>query len=434
MTTIPHLTATLQTLFGPTADAEAKKAGFGQRHSKLTGSKFTQTVVFGHLEDDQVTLADLTSTAAAFGVDISPQGLDQRFTEAASDLLKGVLDQAVQEVIASDPVAIPLLQRFSSVCLVDSSTIALPEALATVWAGCGNQTDQAAAALKVHLRLDMLSGALTGPLITSGRTHDCASALAGAALPGGALRLADLGYFKLGVMRDMTRQGVYWLSRLQVTTAVFDRSGRRWGLLQLLSAQADTVDLAVTVGAQERVPCRLLAQRVPDEVAEQRRRRMREQAQRKGQPVSEERLRLAGWTIYITNVPESLLSVAEALVLGRVRWQIELLIKLWKSHGRIDESRSEKPWHILCDVYAKLLAMLVQHWLVLVSVWHYVDRSLTKAAKMIRKHVRDLEIHFAQASALTAALTVMTHCLSKGCRINKSKKDPRAFQLLQGLA
>jgi hypothetical protein len=434
MTTIPHLTTTLQTLLGPTADAEAKKAGFVQRQSKLTGSKFTQTVVFGHLEDGQATLADLTSTGLALGVDITPQGLDQRFTQSASDMLKGVLDRATEEVIASDPVAIPLLQRFAGVCVVDSSTIALPETLATVWAGCGNQTDQADAALKIHLRLDMLTGALTGPVITAGRTHDRSSTVAVTPLPCGALRVADLGFFSLGAMREMTQHGVYWLSRLQANTAVFDDTGRRWILSHLLSEQGETVDMAVTVGTQDRVPCRLVARRVPDAVADERRRRMRNEGQRRGQPVSEERLRLAGWTIYITNVPSSLLSVAEAMVLGRIRWQIELLIKLWKSHGRIDESRSAKPWHVLCDVYAALLAMLVQHWLVLVSVWRYVDRSLTTAAKMIQKHARDLEINFAEADDLTDALMRLTRCLSKGCRISKSNKDPRAFQLLQGLA
>ena len=68
MTTIPHLTSVMQTLLGPTADAEAKKAGFVQRQSKLSGSKFVQTVVFAQLEDGQGTLADLAGTALALGV------------------------------------------------------------------------------------------------------------------------------------------------------------------------------------------------------------------------------------------------------------------------------------------------------------------------------------------------------------------------------
>jgi hypothetical protein len=45
-----------------------------------------------------------------------------------------------------------------------------------------------------------------------------------------------------------------------------------------------------------------------------------------------------------------------------IAWQVALLFQLWKSPGRIDESWSTKPWCILCEVYAPLLAMLVQHW------------------------------------------------------------------------
>ena len=434
MTTIPQLTTTLQTLLGPTADAEARKAGFVQRQSKLTGAKFTQTLVFGQLEDAHASLEDLVHTALTLGVDISPQGLDQRYTQSASAMLKGVLDRAIEAAIASDPVAVPILKRFTRVYVMDSSTIALPEALATIWSGCGNQTAKADAALKIHLRLEVTTGALAGPLISDGRLHDRSSALSTEQLPPGSLRLADLGYFSLAAMRDMTAHGVYWLSRIQANTAVFDATGQRHTLSQWLSQLDGPIDLAVTVGAQERMPCRLLAQRVPDDVAEERRRRMRAEGQRRGQPVSEERLRLAGWTICITNAPSSLMSVAAAMVLTRLRWQIELLIKLWKSHGHIDESRSGKPWHVLCDVYAKLLAMLVQHWLLLVGCWRYVDRSLSKAAKIVQKYARYLAIHFTDAGTLVIALTQLARSLGKGCRINKSKRDPRTFQLLLRLA
>jgi hypothetical protein len=85
-------------------------------------------------------------------------------------------------------------------------------------------------------------------------------------------------------------------------------------------------------------------------------------------------------SILITNVPAARLTVQEALIVARTRWQIELLFKLWKSHGQIDESRSDKPWRMLCEVYAKLLAMLVQHWILVVCCWCYPNRSLTKAA------------------------------------------------------
>jgi IS4 transposase len=78
----------------------------------------------------------------------------------------------------------------------------------------------------------------------------------------------------------------------------------------------------------------------------------------------------------------------------RTRWQIELVFKLWKSEGRIDEWRSEKPFRILCELYAKLVVMIIQHWILLTS-WQYPDRSLFKSVKTIRKHAMNLAMAFA---------------------------------------
>ena len=85
------------------------------------------------------------------------------------------------------------------------------------------------------------------------------------------------------------------------------------------------------------------------------------------------------------------------MVLARVRWQIELMFKLWKSYGYIDQWRSEKPWRILCEVYAKLIAMIIQHWILLTGGWHYPKKSLVKASKVVVKHA------FSIASALAVS-------------------------------
>ena len=172
--------------------------------------------------------------------------------------------------------------------------------------------------------------------------------------------MADLGYWSLEALQTLAQQDVLWLSRLQTQTAVYDTTGQRRELLELLTAHAtEALEQEVLLGLELRVPARLLAVRVPQDVADTRRRRLREAARQKGRQVSALRLALAAWTILVTNVPPERLTLREALVVGRVRWQIELLFKLWKSHGSIDESRSTKPWRILCEVYAKLLAMLI---------------------------------------------------------------------------
>jgi Transposase DDE domain len=440
MTTVPQLAQTLQIVFTTTADAAARATGFVQRRSKLSGAAFVQALVFGWLANPHASLAALAQAAAVAGVAISPQGLDQRCGEAAAGFLEAVLAAAVQAVVAAEPVAIPLLQRFSAVVLLDCSTIVLPDALGLWWPGCGGSSaTHTQAALKLGVRFDLCSGALRGPLLYDGRTHESTTPIQSAPLPAGALRLADLGFFDLEARAQIGAQDGYWLSRLHFGTAVYDAEGRRWDVLDLLAAQGTAqVALPIALGAQQRLSARLLAVRVPQEVAvrvpqevaDQRRRRLRLPARDRGRTPSAARLAWCDWTLLVTNVPPDMLSLREALVLARARWQIELLFKLWKSHGHIDESRSGKPWRVLCEVYAKLLAMVVQHWLLLTGCWASPDRSLVKAAQTVRHHAMHLASALACPAALAAAITVIHRCLAAGCRLNRRKKKPNTYQLL----
>jgi len=305
MTTVPHLAQTLQTLLTTTAETLARSSGFVQRQSKLTGALFAQALVFGWLANPQATVEMLAQAAVVAGVVITPQGLDQRCTEAAAVFLEALLAHAVQTVVTAEPVAIPLLQRFSAVVLLDCSTIMLPAALAPWWPGCGGTTPaHGSAALKLGVQVDLCRGTLGGPLLYDGRTHESTTALHHAPVPPDALRLADLGFFDLSVFQEIGRTGGYWLSRLHFGTALFDTQGRRWDVLALLAAQ-DTpqVDLPLLVGAGQRLPARLLALRVPQEVADQRRRRLRATAQNHGRTPSAARLAWCDWTLFITNVP-----------------------------------------------------------------------------------------------------------------------------------
>jgi hypothetical protein len=428
MTSIPQVVQAMQTVLTTVADQAGRATNFILREVKLRGSTFTQTLVFGFLADPNATLEALAQTAAALGVRISPQGLDQRFTEEAAACLEQVCAAAVAQVIAAAPVAVPILERFPAVEVQDSSTITLPPALADVFFGCAEGT----AGLKVHVGLNLRSGALRGPTISDGCTHDSTVALPGD-LPPQSLRLMDLGYFRLERFQTLSEQQIYWLSRFKTGTIVWDAEGVRWDLPDLLATQTTTVvDLPVRLGQAGTLACRLLARRAPQEVVDQRRRRLYAEAHRRGTTPSPASLALAAWTILITNVPAEMLTVQEALVVAHTRWQIELLFKLWKSHGRIGESCSEQPWRILCEMYAKLLAMLVQHWILVVCCWQYPDRSLTKAAQTIRRLALHLACVLRDTDQLPAALGIIQDCLAIGCRINKRKKEPHTYQLLFG--
>jgi hypothetical protein len=230
----------------------------------------------------------------------------------------------------------------------------------------------------------------------------------------------------------MDSQGVYWLSRVK-SCNILHYQDKRWDLLGFLERHCkDVADIQVLLGDKEQVPCRLLARRVPDDVAKLRRCKRISEAKAKGKPVSDKALKLASWAVLCCNIPHEMLSLEEGFVLMRARWQIELIFKLWKSHGCIDEWRTENPWRILCEVYAKLIVMLIQHWILLVGCWQYPDRSLFKAAKTIQNHAMNLACAFASGrkKRLREALKTIQCCLAVGCRINKRKKEPHTYQLL----
>jgi hypothetical protein len=70
-----------------------------------------------------------------------------------------------------------------------------------------------------------------------GKQSDQATTLTPEALPTGALHIADLGYFDIERLAAMDRRGVYFLSRIQVGTAVFDARGQRLDLWKWLDHQ-----------------------------------------------------------------------------------------------------------------------------------------------------------------------------------------------------
>lgn len=435
MITIPEVAEAMQRVLTTTADALARRTGFVQRESKLTGALFVQTMVLGCLRKPETKLGDLAQTAASLHLQISNQALDQRFTSAAADLLKEALNAAATTLIAAQPVAIPLLQRFGAVIIQDGSLITLPEELTTVWRGCGGSTPEAgAAALKIQLRLDLLSGTLQGPLLQDGRTHDQSAVFPEVPARKGRLYLNDLGYFSLDRFRDIDRRGDFFLSRLKMGTVLYDAEGQRLDLASFLKGQTgNRVDVPVQMGAQHRLTVRLLAFRVPPEVANERRRKLNEEARRKGQMVSKARLAVADWTIFVTNLPQEQLSLEEALVLARARWQIELLFKLWKKEGRIDEWRSKKAYRILCELYGKLIAMVIQHWLFLIDVWSHPDRSLMKAAEMVQSTAFAIALAVIGVIDLALVLSEIGNCLGTASRMNPRRKHPNTYQQLLDL-
>ena len=87
------------------------------------------------------------------------------------------------------------------------------------------------------------------------------------------------------------------------------------------------------------------------------------------------------WLLVLTNVDGRMLSARQVVALMRLRWQIELFWKRWKQEGKIDTWRSGKPQRISTELYAKLLGLLLEHWVTLQGCWADPRRTSSKLDK-----------------------------------------------------
>jgi len=434
MVSIAQVTQALQAVLKEGAGRLGRETGFVQRQVKWCGSTFVQALVLGFLSNPEASYSELSQSAAMVGVAISAQGLEQRFTQTAACFVRKVLEVAVAQVIQTCHSPFSMLERFRGVYIRDSSVIALPASLKELWSGVGDSQGETAA-LKLQVNLDFQSGQLQGPVLQEGRAHDQTSPFQAERLPAGALHLADLGYFNLDRLAQDQTDGVYWVTRLKLGTVMYGPDRQRIELLTWLQRQSVTVvEERVSLGQKHRLSCRLIAVRVSQEAVGRRRQRLREWARKKQRPVSAERLKLAEWTLVVTNIPEEMLTSHQVLTVLHVRWQVELLFKLWKSHAKVDEWRSHNPWRILCEIYAKLIGLILSHWLFAVSLWPHPDRSLFQAAKTVQKWAVPLALAIGDSDKLRETLTILCQCLITGCRQQKRKTHPATFQELLGLA
>jgi Transposase DDE domain len=425
----------LHELFNDAADHLARASGFTRRARKLTGAVFAKALVFSLLKRPDATLDDFAEMAEALEAPVTPQAFDERFGPAAAAFLHELFVAAFQRCFASlRPALLPLLRRFNGVYLRDATLVALPPSLAELFPGRGGRhaPHGRAAAVKLVFEAEVGTGALTGCSLLAGLSNEKAAEVAGAPLPEGALLLEDMGFHSGQRLQDYIDQGVYVVARVPAWTAVFGEAGGRIDLVkELRKARGWRYERAVQLMHGRRLRLRLLALRLPEAEAERRRRRVREEARKRGRKASQKRLDMCEWNVLLTNAPRGLLSAEEAGVVRRVRWQVELVFKVFKSEGRIDEWRSGDRRRVLCELYAKLLAMVVQNRALLAAGYVMLRHSARRAARRARGLARKLMKRLGRPRKFARAVVRLAVALHRRCAVVSRRAEPSTLDRLR---
>ncbi len=417
----------------------AYETGAVKRKGKLDAKTLVQLTIFGFWQDPDIRLSGLAQIGGRREVYVTESAISQRFTPECANVFLRIMQRLAEVRLEGEKVDIPLLKQFSEVIVEDSTSVSLPAELAGIWLGCGEEGWANEAAVKAFVRWNMLNGELLGPQLTDGRTNDHKSPFSIEELPEHSLHIADLGFFAIERLCSIARYKNggskkggkrYFVSRLQPHTNLYNRRGHLLKLKGILPQQVGQVcEMGAVLGHKNGVPVRLILLRVPKEVAEERQARIIEKAKDNGNEPSKEILELAHWTIVITNIPRKMASYEEILVLLRLRWQIERLFRLWKEGGKIDEWRTKKPYRILCEIYAKMCAMIIQQSLIQEGCWLDPLRSIVKAAACLRRECNRIMVAFYEGN-LENTVQSLLRTLQAGCRIDRRAAYPSTAQLL----
>jgi len=134
-------------------------------------------------------------------------------------------------------------------------------------------------------------------------------------------------------------------------------------LLELARAlqpeQRPLLEKMLFLGACERVAVRLIAARMPEAVVNERRRRARNSARKRGYTPSQAHLTLLAWNLFITNVPGAVWTPATVCTAYSLRWQVELVFKSWKSDLHLATLTTKTAESTLCYLYGRMLLILL---------------------------------------------------------------------------
>jgi hypothetical protein len=378
-------------------------------------------------------LNDLVQSSDELGITITESGLHQRLNDQAVRFMKLLLERSIQRFQDRQRLPGEVLRHFSQVNVLDSSIVTLPETLREQFRGVGWRGGVAAA--KLQLSFDYLSGALNALEVTSARTPDQTCQLHRQQACPQSLQLFDLGYFDQQVLADLDHQQAYFISRLQTQTALYPtaEASEALDLRALLPAQLEPCgERQVYLGRLTRLPVRLVFERLPPTVVAARRRTAKLKARKHGQTCSERLLALLEWSLFITNVPADFLTPDQVLIVYRVRWQAELVFKLWKSQAKLKHVPPCKPARVLCQFYARLLAVVLFHWLV--APWrfaHSLELSLPKAFRILQRYAsRLLQAMATHWVLMPACLQHLADAFLRFAPKNIRKKAPSTYQLL----
>lgn len=344
---------------------------------------------------------------------ISKQGLCERMGQPAVDMVRSLLENYIKRSYESIKIK-GLFNSFKRVLIQDSTTLSLPCSLVNHFHGNKSNGSQRAVA-RIQCVFDYLSGSFSYFGLHSYTENDQSAAMqVSSYIKKGDLIIRDLGYFTFNSIESIIEKKAFFVSRLPHNVSIFDiKLKSSIDILKLLRKK-NHFDGWVLIGSNQRIKVRLIVKRVPQHIAQERRRKAKKNNDKRFS-YSNRYLKLLDYTFYITNVEENIWNYEQVYKAYRVRWKVEIIFKSWKSHFYIDKlihKQCNNYNRVKCIIYLMLLFIMLIH----IKLINPIEKrliekynkqiSLLKIAKIISNNFRLI---------IEQSLELLDHFIIKYC-------------------
>jgi hypothetical protein len=323
----------------------AEKIGFVKRNDgKLLPITLVKALTIGILNESKVTLQVIACKCEEMqeNLRISKEAIYQRL-KTGSKLMKEIFEETIRDALqkVSKTEIVIVFKQFKNVYICDSTILQVPDKLKDIFPAAGSTNLKSA--LKLQVVFSIINRNIKKLEIFKGTDNDQQYAYEIAKmLEPNELVIFDLGYYGKPVLNEIKAKGAYFVSRISHHNKFYIKAQtpghnvKNINILEAFKKSDGIVDIEIMIGREKakRLTCRLVAAKLPEEVANERRRKAKIKA--KGKTLSDYQLEFLGWNIFITNCSEDMLSLEAICDIYRIRWQIEILFKSYKSHMNLE--------------------------------------------------------------------------------------------------
>lgn len=311
----------------------------------------------------QQSLNDLSNNLEYnYHIEITKQSLHERFNTYALHFLQRALEKLLQKQVNSSMIKTEI-NGINRILIKDSVCFQIDESLKEIFPGSGG--DGSDASVKIQFEYDLLNGHINDLSLNAFCDQDAPNSLATIEkTTAGDLILRDLAYLNLEFLEQLDYiQGAFYIFRAHPNIYIYEKQEDRYVKIDfskitcyMKKHNITNMEQEVYLGQKKKLKTRLIIYLLPEQQIEKRLRKAKRRNKKdKRKTLSKEYKARVSLNLFVTNLSREQIRTEHIWNIYKIRWQIELMFKIWKSLCHIEKVKKVNRYRLQCYIYAKLI-------------------------------------------------------------------------------